>query len=174
MPPGAGSRRLFAGRCTACNLCVEVCPNQIIRPSVAEYGLSSIMQPLLDYDRGYCLFECTRCTDVCPTGALRKLSGKEKAMTQIGKAVLIKEHCVVYQNGRPCTACTEHCPVKAVDAFPYKNGLLAPEVETSACIGCGACEHVCPVTRRRCMLKEIPCRPRRRKRRSSRRIRRGL
>ena len=146
MPPGAGTRKLFTGRCTACNLCVEACPNQIIRPSTLEYGAASFLQPKLDYDKGYCLYECTRCTEVCPTGALIRLKQQEKARTQIGKAVLLKERCVVYRKELACTACTEHCPTKAVDSFPYKNGLFAPEVEADACVGCGACEHACPVS----------------------------
>lgn len=145
MPPGAASRERFTSRCTACGLCIEACPDQIIRPSTAEYGITSFLQPRLDFDKGYCLYECTRCTEVCPTGALTHLKKEEKGKTQMGKAVLLKEHCIVYEKELACTACTEHCPTKAVDGFPYKNGLMAPEVETSACVGCGACEHVCPV-----------------------------
>jgi formate hydrogenlyase subunit 6/NADH:ubiquinone oxidoreductase subunit I len=145
MPPGAQTRALFNRRCTSCNLCVQACPDQIIRPSVAEYGASSFMQPRLDYDYGYCLFECTRCTEVCPTGALVCLSKAEKETTQIGKAKLIKGNCIVYSKNLPCTACTEHCPTKAADAVPYGKDLMAPEVDESVCVGCGACEHACPV-----------------------------
>lgn len=146
MPPGAKARRLFTERCTACNLCTAVCPNQIIRPSVLEYGIFSILQPRLDYDRGYCLYECTRCTEVCPTGALNKLTEIEKSLKQIGQANLLKDNCIVYQKEKPCTACSEHCPTKAVDVIPYKKkGLFAPIVDQAVCVGCGACEYACPV-----------------------------
>lgn len=145
MPPGAQSRRLFNEHCTACNLCTAVCPNQIIRPSVLEYGLPYIFQPILDYDKDYCLFECTRCTEVCPAGALKRLTQTEKSFTQIGQVNLIKDNCIVYQKELPCIACSEHCPTKAVDAYPYKKkGLFAPEIDQAVCVGCGACESVCP------------------------------
>jgi ferredoxin len=32
-----------------------------------------------------------------------------------------------------------------VDTVPYRGNLLLPKVDESLCIGCGACESVCPV-----------------------------
>ncbi len=39
----------------------------------------------------------------------------------------------------PCTACSRKCPVKAIALFAG-----FPVVDRGKCIGCGACEHVCP------------------------------
>jgi ferredoxin len=86
-----------------------------------------------------------KCGEVCPTGAILPLTVEEKHLTQLGKAVFVEQNCVVYSDGTDCGACSEHCPTKAVNMVPYKNGLLIPEVDDSICIGCGACEHACPV-----------------------------
>lgn len=49
-----------------------------------------------------------------------------------------------------CGACTEHCPYKALYTVPYigRDGQehRLPKLDPSLCIGCGACEHACPVT----------------------------
>ena len=56
LPPGAWSARRFAQHCTACQLCVSVCPNGVLRPSTS---LGRLMQPEMSYERGYCRPECT-------------------------------------------------------------------------------------------------------------------
>jgi ferredoxin len=142
-PPGSQSISQFTQACTACHVCVSACPSQVLQPSTLEYGLGGFLQPRMDYDASYCNFECTVCTDVCPTGAIRKLSIDEKKVTQTGKAVFIRENCVVFTENTDCGACTEHCPTKAVTMIPYKKSQL-PEVKFEYCIGCGACEHACP------------------------------
>jgi ferredoxin len=82
---------------------------------------------------------------VCPTGAILPVSIEEKQLTQLGKAVFVKENCVVYTDGTDCGACSEHCPTKAVNMVPYEGNLLIPEVDQNICIGCGACEYPCPL-----------------------------
>ncbi|SMO60480.1 Polyferredoxin [Saccharicrinis carchari] len=145
-PPGSKSLERFNNLCTACGLCVSACPTHVLQPALTEYGLIGFMQPHMDYAHaGFCNFDCTRCSDICPTGAIMPLPIEEKKLTQLGKAVFVKRNCVVHRDGTDCGACSEHCPTKAVVMVPYRNGLVIPEVNQDLCIGCGACEYPCPV-----------------------------
>lgn len=144
-PPGAGNIKRFNDICTGCSLCVAACPTGVLQPSLTHYGLNGFMQPHMDYATYFCNFDCNKCGEVCPTGAILPLPLEEKQVTQMGKAVFVKQNCVVYTDETVCGACSEHCPTKAVTMVPYKNGLRIPEVDQSICIGCGACEYPCPV-----------------------------
>lgn len=145
VPPGALSIRHFAQHCTACQLCVSVCPNEVLRPSS---GLLTLMQPEMSYERGYCRPECTRCADVCPAGAIRPISKADKSSTQIGHAVWIKKNCIPLTDGVECGNCARHCPAGAIQMVPSDaanpQSLKIPVVNTERCIGCGACENLCP------------------------------
>lgn len=145
VPPGALSIRHFAQHCTACQLCVSVCPNEVLRPSS---GLLTLMQPEMSYERGYCRPECTRCADVCPAGAIRPISKADKSSTQIGHAVWIKKNCIPLTDGVECVNCARHCPAGAIQMVPSDaanpQSLKIPVVNTERCIGCGACENLCP------------------------------
>jgi len=145
-PPGSQSLKHFNSLCTACGLCISACPTNVLQPAIKEYGLFGLMQPHMDYvNAGFCNYDCNRCGNICPTGAILPLSIEDKKLTQIGKAVFVQSNCVVYRDETACGACSEHCPTKAVDMVPYKNGLVIPKVNQDICIGCGACEHPCPV-----------------------------
>jgi ferredoxin len=115
-----------------------------MQPSFLEHGWLNILQPYLDNSAAYCTFECVRCTEVCPTGALLPVTVEKKKTLQIGKTNFVKENCVVETEGTACGACSEHCPTKAVIMIPYKNNLKIPEVRNEYCVGCGACEYACP------------------------------
>ena len=81
-PPGSQSIERFNRICTACNLCVSACPTQVLQPSFFEYGITGMFQPRFDNSAGYCNFDCTRCGEVCPTGAILPLKKRrEKAYT---------------------------------------------------------------------------------------------
>jgi polyferredoxin len=144
-PAGSQSARNLAQHCTACQLCVSVCPNQILRPSD---NLEKLMQPEMSYERGYCRPECTRCSDICPTGAIRSVTKADKSAIQIGHAVWIKKNCIVNTDAVECGNCARHCPVGAIQMIPVdaknKDSLKIPAVNTERCIGCGACENLCP------------------------------
>jgi NAD-dependent dihydropyrimidine dehydrogenase PreA subunit len=142
-PPGSVDIEQFTLNCTACHLCVGSCPTQVLQPSFLEYGLLGIQKPFMSFSTSYCNYDCTVCGEVCPTGAILPLPGEEKKLVQIGKAKLIKDNCIVFNQNTACSACSEHCPTKAVHTVPYKN-LLAPQVDDTICIGCGACEFACP------------------------------
>lgn len=143
-PPGSAGIEAFTSRCTACTLCVNACPTNVLQPSVNEYGFIGIMQPRMDFHSGFCNYDCIRCTEVCPTGAIMPLMIEAKQLTQIGKAVFIKENCIVHTEKTACGACSEHCPTKACHMVPYEGKLLIPEVKDEICVGCGACEYACP------------------------------
>jgi ferredoxin-type protein NapF len=145
-PPGSASIVNFTTNCTACSLCISVCPNNVLVPSVTEYGLTSVMQPHLDFRKGFCAYECVRCLDVCPTGALLPLTIEAKKLTQIGKSVFIKDNCIVNTEKTACGACAESCPTKAVHMVPFEGKLVIPETKDEICIGCGHCEFACPTT----------------------------
>jgi len=136
LPPGAGSRRTFSLKCVGCQLCVARCPGKCLAPSVK---LSSFGQPAMDFRRGYCLAECARCSEICPTGAIKFLQREQRPYVHVGHAVWKKDLCIRTTNGDACTACVRKCPVQAIHLV---KGF--PVVDREKCIGCGACEHVCP------------------------------
>ena len=145
VPAGALSLKNFSDHCTACQLCVSVCPNQVLRPSTS---LMTLMQPEMSYERGYCRPECTKCSDVCPAGAIRPVTREEKSSIQIGHAVVNLANCVVNTDEVKCGNCARHCPVGAIRMVrkdPDNNeSLMIPTVNEEKCIGCGACENLCP------------------------------
>lgn len=136
LPPGSLSAQNLAKHCTGCQLCISECPNDVLRPST---GLLTLMQPYSSFERGYCRPECTRCSEVCPTGAIRRIEKADKAVIQTGHAVWIRWNCIPVRDGVPCGNCARHCPVGAIDMV---EGL--PVVNEARCIGCGACENLCP------------------------------
>lgn len=130
VPPGAQGLRHLQQHCTGCQLCVSACPNGVLRPGTR---LEGFMQPTSSYERGYCRPECTRCSEVCPTGAIMRITRAEKAATKIGTARVIEKNCI------GCGHCAHKCPVGAITMDDKR-----PIVDTERCIGCGACENLCP------------------------------
>jgi ferredoxin len=159
-PPGSLSARNMARHCTGCQLCVTVCPNHVLRPSG---GLFTLMQPVMSYENGYCRPECVKCSEVCPTKAICPLTVADKSAVKIGTAQWVKERCVVIADRQPCDNCARHCPVQAITMIdnpdepqteqqngggfrwgPPPKKRLIPMIDTEKCIGCGACENLCP------------------------------
>ena len=144
-PFGSKSVKDFYKHCTACQLCVSACPNNVLRPS---QDLTRFMQPEMSYERGYCRPECTVCSDVCPTWAILPLTPEEKTVFHIGTAVVDRSLCIVEAKDTSCGNCSRHCPTGAIIMVPMdpddKDSLRRPVVNEDQCIGCGACENLCP------------------------------
>ena len=135
----------FLEKCTGCGLCVARCPAKVLRPSSNEFGWLHMLHPVMHFDSSYCRYNCTRCTDVCPTGALLPLTVDEKHIFIIGHARVETDNCI------GCGLCAERCPreaVKLVARPGWHNGqsIMVASVNTDLCIGCGACEYICPAT----------------------------
>lgn len=145
VPAGALSAKNLAQHCTSCQLCVSACPNDVLRPST---DLMRLMQPEMSYELGYCRPECTRCSNVCPTGAIRPITVEDKTAIQIGRAVWIKKNCLPAIDGTACNNCAHHCPTGAIQMVPSdpenEDSPKIPAINEAKCIGCGACENLCP------------------------------
>ena len=145
VPPGAQSTRNFAQKCVGCQLCVTQCPNHVLRPAT---NMLRFMQPEMSFERGYCRPECTRCSEVCPSGAIEPIDSALKSATQLGHAVWIEKNCVVLTDNVFCDNCARHCPVAAIQMVARvaedPQSAKIPVVDTERCIGCGACENLCP------------------------------
>lgn len=154
-PPGALSETRFLASCVRCGECLKVCINNSLQPLTFENGIENLFTPVLKPRLGYCEFNCTLCSQVCPTGALEKLSIEQKHRFIIGKAYFDKNRCLVYADKKSCIVCEEHCPTfdKAIkfkimtskDSDGNRVTIKHPYVQEYLCIGCGICEHVCPV-----------------------------
>jgi polyferredoxin len=170
-PPGAVEERAFLERCIRCAECMKVCPNNALHPAFFEAGIEGLWTPILIARIGYCEPSCVLCGQVCPTGAIQKITEREKLglgvpPVKIGTAFYDHGRCLPWSMQTPCIVCEEFCPtspkaiwVEEVDAEvrsaePGPNGeppgmkhvhLQRPHVDPALCIGCGACEKVCPV-----------------------------
>lgn len=170
-PPGAVDEREFLARCIRCGECMKVCPNNALQPAVTQAGVEGLWTPVLVPRIGYCEQSCVLCSQVCPTGAIRKITEKDrlgvgKRPVKLGTAFYDHGRCLPWAMQTPCIVCEEFCPTspKAIwveevevpvrDASPGADGappamrtvkLQRPHVDPSLCIGCGACEKVCPV-----------------------------
>lgn len=147
LPPGAKDKETFSSLCTRCYACVNVCPTRILTvdfPSNAD--ISRWFLPEMNPYKGTCQESCNNCTQVCPTGAITRLSFDEKHRTQIGIAKVIKTKCIAWKDGEYCVVCNEFCPYQAISIDQSGNGLPPrPVVNPEKCRGCGICQNACPV-----------------------------
>jgi len=144
-PPGSGGHLNFYRRCTGCMLCVRACHNQVLR---TQNGPDGILRPALSFEKSFCRPTCNDCSQVCPTGAIRPISLELKSSTQIGMATWNKDACLSATKGVHCRGCARACPSGAISFVesqtPEGKKCKIPVVDSARCIGCGACEYVCP------------------------------
>lgn len=144
IPAGAGSLNEFRRHCTSCQLCVSKCPNHVLRPS---QRLECFMQPEMSFERGFCRTACNICSHVCSNGAINHVGKDEKSAVKIGTAVWIPDNCIARRDGVECGNCERHCPNGAITMIARNDKPDAPKipmVDAERCLGCGACEYVCP------------------------------
>ena len=141
-PPGSKSIKHFYQHCTACQLCIAECPNNVLRPSGK---LEHLMQPEMSYEKGFCRPECTRCSELCPAGAISRITREEKTQYHIGTARVNPDLCLVASGKGHCGKCVQACPSGAVKFVKTEDGRRIPTVAEEVCTGCGACEYLCPV-----------------------------
>ncbi|MBN1828016.1 MAG: 4Fe-4S binding protein, partial [Deltaproteobacteria bacterium] len=152
-PPGALPEDEFLKSCIRCGECMKVCITNGLQPTFLEAGAEGLWTPILVPAIGHCEFRCTLCGQVCPTGAIRRLSLAEKASTVIGAAMIDRGRCLPWAFGISCAVCEEVCPTpeKAIrlelEEFRTRGGKTkearAPFVDLTRCVGCGTCEAHC-------------------------------
>ena len=164
-PPGSHPEEEFIGRCIRCGQCMRVCPNNALHPTLLESGIEGVWTPYLVARIGYCEPTCTLCGQVCPTGAIRELTLKQKVgdkdtpPDRIGTAFVDRGRCLPWAMATPCIVCEEWCPTSpkavyleetvAVDRRGNQIKVKRPYVDPALCTGCGACEFACPVQDKR-------------------------
>jgi polyferredoxin len=164
-PPGSVEEGEFLERCIKCDQCINVCPTNVLQPSsLAQGGLEGLWTPVMDFSVGFCQLNCTLCSEVCPTGAIQKISLPRKlgvgdhaevGPIKVGTAFFDRGRCLPWAMETPCVVCEEVCPVspKAIGTYDeeitrwdgVRVTLNRPYMRPELCIGCGICEHECPV-----------------------------
>jgi len=156
-PPGAIDEESFRRHCIRCLQCVRVCASNgaCLQPDGLENGVSGLWAPVAKMRTGYCEANCNLCGQVCPTGVIRKMSLDDKYKHPIGRAVFDKNFCIPHRRNEDCLVCEEHCPVpdkairfelrEATAPDGTKRMIKYPYVVADKCIGCGICEHKCPL-----------------------------
>jgi ferredoxin-type protein NapF len=148
LPPGAVSADQFGSVCSRCYACVNACPTHILRVDApGRMRLIDWFQPEMKPNAGTCEEFCNACTQVCPTGAIRDLTEKEKRYRQIGVAEVIRHACLAWEDQEYCMVCDEYCPYNAIETEMSAQGIPQPVVIPDRCRGCGYCQNQCPAIR---------------------------
>lgn len=151
-PPGALDESRFAGVCTRCGNCVRACPAGIIGRDLGQGGWASLLTPVLSFRHDYCREDCTRCTQVCPSGAIERLRGDDKAKMRLGLPRVDMNVCLLAED-RECSACARNCPYDAIRyVFSEARYTLSPLIDATKCTGCGACEAACPTAPKKAIV----------------------
>lgn len=143
-PPGALIEADFLDACLRCGECMKICPTHGLQPAIFQSGFEGLFTPVLTPRIGACEEQCNLCGQICPTGAVRSLSLEEKQYATIGNAVIERQRCIAWEQGKVCLICDEVCPYDAVE-FRMVTDDKRPFVIEEKCVGCGQCEHGCPV-----------------------------
>lgn len=156
LPPGAVERRAFSGLCVRCGNCSRACPQRIIKPSLGQHGLAALLMPTLSFEQEYCHPDCVACTRVCPSGSLQLVSLAQKRTTVLGLAKVTVTDCLQVTSG-DCNECSAACYFDAIHPGVLRDGDIAPApaVDPKRCVGCGACEMVCPARPKAIVVRPI-------------------
>jgi polyferredoxin/Fe-S-cluster-containing hydrogenase component 2 len=164
-PPGSVAEPEFLTKCIKCDQCINACPTNVLQPAgLTEGGIEALWTPVLNFRIAHCQLKCTLCSEVCPTGAIRRISVAEKlgigeyadqGPIRLGTAFFDRGRCLPWANDIPCVVCEEVCPTspkaiqtideEVMDAYGNRVVLNKPFMVPELCIGCGICETECPV-----------------------------
>ncbi len=147
-PPGSVPESQFSAKCVGCDNCIKSCPTNTIQPCGLSDGFTRWYTPKVVPRIGGCEEKCHLCGQVCPTGAIRTLPWEEKRFVKIGTASIKKHKCLPWEQHKECLVCDEVCPYNAITSkhlmTPYGR-FKVPVVDEDLCLGCGLCEHHCPI-----------------------------
>ncbi len=164
-PPGSVEESDFLAKCIKCDQCINSCPTNVLQPaSFKEGGIEALWTPVMKFRIGHCQFKCTMCSEVCPTGAIKKITVEEKlgkgdygetGPIRLGTAFFDTGRCLPHAMEIPCVVCEEVCPTspkaiqtkdsEAKDVYGNIIVLNKPFMVPDLCIGCGICETECPI-----------------------------
>lgn len=142
-PPHSPDEDEFLDMCVRCQACVNVCPTNTLQPLLMQSGLYALWSPALSPSIGECKVDCNMCSTVCPTGAVGRFDLQNKYHVKIGTAVLLKNRCIPYAEGKPCGKCIPECPTGAIGYTEQNNMKFPSELDFLLCIGCGICQNLC-------------------------------
>lgn len=146
IPAGAMSWARLRDKCISCHACIKRCPSKVLEPATAKFGLNGTLKPVLNFNKGFCQYDCVECGQTCPFGAIMPIDVNEKHKIQTGVAYYNGEICVISTIHEHCGACAEHCPTGALEMISKDgNSYPIPTINSVLCVGCGACEYICPV-----------------------------
>ncbi len=155
-PPGAVAEHRFTGLCIRCGNCIRACPEKILQPDLGRHGTAGLLTPLVTFEFAYCQPDCHRCTQVCPSGAIARLTLREKERALIGIARIDMLACFLSQSIE-CGACAGACPFQAIEIeFNDDDYTSAITIDPDRCNGCGACQLVC-MTAPAKAIRVFPC-----------------
>lgn len=140
-PPGALPEDDFLDTCYRCGTCLAVCPADAIR-QWAPGDERTARTPFIDADLAACtLCPGLVCTQECPSGALRRLSGPHEVA--MGLAGIDRNVCLRSRD-EECSLCVDHCPMRGAALVAPDRG--PPKIIQVGCIGCGVCQLHCPTS----------------------------
>jgi ferredoxin len=131
-----------------------------LQPVIFEAGLQGVFSPHLLprflFEQSFCEYSCTLCGQVCPTGAIPRLTEEQKHAQPTGKAYFDHQRCLPWAENTPCIRCEEMCPapekaIKILNTITIKDKagldveIQQPYVDRDLCVGCGICESNCTI-----------------------------
>ncbi|MCB2102417.1 MAG: ferredoxin-type protein NapF [Rhodobacterales bacterium] len=135
-PPWALAEPAFRITCDGCGDCLPACGQGIL--SMGGDGL-----PTVSFARGSCTF-CGDCVTVCRPGALSRVDKAGAPRAAWSLKAHIGGSCLSVR-GITCRTCGDRCDERAIRFRPVPGGIALPDLDSTACTGCGACLAPCPV-----------------------------